>query len=46
MKDLLSNAKISVKEEKDTVAKISQLESVIPFAVQYDEYQKVLKEKI
>ena len=33
MKDLLSNAKISVKEEKDTVAKISQLEAIIPHAI-------------
>lgn len=33
LKDLLSNAKVSVKEEKDIVSKISQLEAVMPYAI-------------
>ena len=36
MKDVLQNQNVSVKQEKDIVQKIAQLESLLPFATQYD----------
>jgi len=43
LKDKLSNHKISLKEEKDIVARISALEQILPHAFQHDEIQKVIK---
>lgn len=37
LKETLSDAKVSVKQEKDIVQRISQLESILPHAAQLDE---------
>ena len=40
-KDQISDNKLSIKQEKDIVNKISQLELILPHAAQNDEIQKV-----
>jgi len=42
LKDKINNHKISLKEEKDIVARISALEQILPHAFTHDEIQKVL----
>jgi len=38
LQDQISNSKLSVKQEKDVVAKISQLEMILPYSAQCDEF--------
>jgi uncharacterized coiled-coil DUF342 family protein len=41
LKEVIAQSKVSVKQEKDIVQKISQLENLLPFATQYDNMKKV-----